>query len=398
MGASHRSLTLVLEQSTRAPSYKGRHEHSHSSRSSSNTSCACANAKAESRNCCEVQHYVSIAENTKPEVASEMGDNTAEVLRYRRGSGVDSQAQGYDMEIPVKTSGGEWLMMGPLKKIATKVKVGSTESEASAPKRREAQHFLKPLPQDIPQILVQAVTPPDSKLHHHLVEDAIEDAITTNRPSPTPGQITNGQGTSPVDLVSCNRLPQNLGLATPEYTLADCSALAPHQPTHVILGALHRDGVHGYTQGLDDSLGWSTVESFGGMVQVDTQSRKNQGYTYPRVNTLPSVGVSPHLLRISPAPLLDGGLINPGSATVKSSGCAANETELATQDPSSTTVIIKGFACPPENYIHADFTAEALRRKWESSQSFTLWPKLKLAEGPVFSYNEMEDHFFRQHA
>lgn len=349
---------------------------------------------------------MSTAEYTRPAVAGDMGVNGAEVpVCYRRGPGVDGQAQGPDMEIPVKANDGGRLMVGSSKKIAARVKFATTESETSAPKLRETQHLLRPLPQDIPQVLIQAVTPPDSKLHYHLAEDATEGTITTGRLSPAPGPIITGQGASPVTLIPYNRLPQNLGLATPEYTLVNHSALIPYQSTNAVPGELQREEVHVYTPKPGKFIDWSghsTVGGFGGKAQVDTQSRIDQGYTDPRVNTLPITGVSPPLQGISLVPL-DRGLINPGSATVKSSGCAANETEVAIQDPNSATVVVYGFACPPENYIHAHFTAEALRRQWELSQSFTQWRKLKTSniEGPIVPFNVMEEsygqYFLRQH-
>lgn len=341
---------------------------------------------------------MSTTENAKLAVASEMGDSgTKNPVCSRRGLGVvDRQAQGHDMEIPVKTNdGGSLVVVGPLlEKTGAKVKVGTIESGTSALKGHEAQNFLNPPPQDIPQILVQTVTPPDSKPHDHLAEGVFEDASTAERPPPVPGPITNGQGTV---LIPGKRLPQNLGLATPEYTLVDHSAPVPRQPANAIPGALQREEeVQEYSPELGKSIDWSDYSTIGSSReeegQVDTQSRVNQGYTYPRVNTSPGAGVSAPLRGISQAPL-DGGLINPGSATVKSFGCAANETEVAIQGPRSTTVVIYGFECPPENYIHADFTTEILRRKRELSRTFTQWPRLlKNVEGPLVSFNEMEDN------
>ena len=163
----------------------------------------------------------------------------------------------------------------------------------------------------------------------------------------------------------------------------------------------------GFTPKLESFTNWPgnpSLLSFTEKVKNRAQQKVNGANTYhSRRNTSPDPDTPDSFLRaLTPTPSpLGRELTNPGSATIKNTDYPVAEAGPAARDPHAETVVVRGFDCPPENYVHELFTKVALRRRWEISQSYTQWPKLKTPnrDGPVLPFNGMEDScgiFLRQ--
>ncbi|KAF8459457.1 hypothetical protein BGX38DRAFT_1138273 [Terfezia claveryi] len=309
-------------------------------------------------------------------------------LYYQRMLGVDDLMQCHEPEDISEPDEDQGMLMMKSSNTTSKLRVdgaGSYAADALSHEHYEGQNYPKPGPQHIPQIHVQAVTPPDSKLALHVTQHA----IATGRPSPAP---------APIALITSNRLPENVGLATPEYTLV--SQFNTPSPTSIFPRFIHREareeGEQGFTPKLESFTNWP------GNPSPRAQQKVSRAYAYHlRRNTSPDPDISDYFLRaLIPTPVpLGGELTNLGFATIKDTDYPVAEGGPVSQDAHAKTVVLRGFDCPPENYIHDHFTKEALRCRWEISQSYTQWPKLKTPNrgGP---FNEMEDIcgiFLRQH-
>ncbi|RPB29498.1 hypothetical protein L211DRAFT_844474 [Terfezia boudieri ATCC MYA-4762] len=337
----------------------------HGGHGSSINNVACVYGGIEFPICWE-PYRTQTAQISSAEAPTGMGDHNVEPLElyYQRMLGVDDQMQCHEPENISEPDEDEGMLMMKSSNTSLKLEVGGAGSyaaDALSQEHYEGQNYPKPVPQHIPQIHVQAVTPPDSKLALYVTQDA----ISTGRPSPAP---------APIALITSNRLPENVGLATPEYTLV--SQFNTPSPTSFLPRFIHREareeGGQGFIPKLESFTNWPGNPSPRG------QQKVSRAYAYhPRRYTSPDSDISDSFLRaLIPTPVpLGRELTNPGSATI---------------EDTDYPVVVCGFDCPPENYIHDYFTKEALRCRWEISQSYTQWPKLKTPNrgGP---FNEMED-------
>ncbi|KAF8424013.1 hypothetical protein EV426DRAFT_600135 [Tirmania nivea] len=368
----------------------------HSGHGSSNND-ACVSEEIEFPICWELHRT---ARTSNAESPSEMVDHDVEPLEsyYQRILGVDDQMQCHEPEEISESDGDEGMLMIKFSNTTTSKhevgapRIGNATADPLSQGQHECQNYPKPVPQHIPQIHVQAVTPPDSKLAPHVIQDA----ITTDRPSPAP---------APIALITDSKLPQNIGLATPEYTLT--SQFNTPSPTSILPRFIYketRDKERGFTPKLESFTNWSGNPSFTEKAKYQTQQKVSRAYAYHlRKNTSPDQGISGSLLRVLVPSLVPLGreLTNPDSASIKNTDYSVAEAGPATGGPHAKTVIVYDFDCPPGNYIHEHFTKMALRRRWELSQSYTQWPKLKTPsrDGPVLPFNEMEENcgiFIRQ--
>lgn len=353
---------------------------------SSSINIACVYEEIEFPTCWE-SHRTQTAETSSAE-APRMEDNDVELYYHS-----------HELEKISESDNNGGILMMRSSNITSKLEVGASgiDNYAADPLsqgQHASQNYPKPAPQHIPQIHVQAVTPPDSKLAPHVTQDA----ITTGRPSPAP---------APIALITGNRLPQNVGLATPEYTLV--SQFRTPSPTSIPPKFVHGEvrEERGFTPKLESFTNWPgnpSLPSFTEEAKNRVQQKVGRAYTcHLGRNTSLDPGISESLLRmLIPSPVqLGRGLTNSGSVTIKNTDYPVAEPGiLATRDPHAKAVV-RDFYCPPENYIHEHFTKEALRRRWELSQSYTQWPKLKTPnrDGPVLPFNEMEENcgiFLRQ--
>lgn len=344
-------------------------------------------------------YQTSKAEITSSETTNRMDDQDVEPpkLYYQRMPGMDRQLQ-YQGSEEMAGPGEEGILMVMMResKVTPKVKDNTSGSElrdatSVSRERHEDKDLPNPTFQQIPQPLLQVVTPPDSKIAHNLIEDT----ATTARPSPSPAPIASRHFTSTVALTASHRLPQTIGLATPEYTFVTHLPITCRNLTNSITRTIHREPRaegRGFTPKLESFTDWSenpSPQSCNERIRNRTQLKTSKGHTpQHRRNTLPDPDTTDHFLHEhAPAPA--------PSAAVKGTENIGTGTKQATHDPSVASVVVHGFDCPPENYIRQHFTKEALRCRWEVSQSYTHthWPKLRNPnrEGPVVPFNDMED-------
>ena len=375
----------------------------HGGHGSSINNVACVYEEIEFPICWE-PHRTQTAEVSSAEASTGMGDHSVEPLElyYHRMLGADDQMQCHEPEEISESDDDEGVLVKS-PNTTPKLEVGGA-ADALSQGQYEGQIYPKPAPQHIPQIHVQAVTPPDSKLALHVTQDV----ITTGRPSPAPAPIASQQKPSPIALITSNRLPQNVGLATPEYTLVN--QFNNPSPTSILPRFIYREASEeerGFTPKLESFTNWPgnpSLLSFTEKAKNRAQQKVSGTYAcHLRINTSPDPGISDsflHALIPTPVPL-GRELTNPDSATIKNTDYPVAEVGPATRDLHATTMVVCGFDCPLDNYIHEHFTKVALRRRWELSQSYTQWPKLKTSnrDGPVLPFNEMEDNcgiFLRQ--
>jgi len=372
----------MLEHLVLIPDCKDLHA-GHGGYSSSTRNAACVYEEVEFP-ICWGPHRAPTAEISTAEAPVGMSDHGVQPLEiyYQRMLGVDDQMWCHEAEEISESDGdGGMLVMKTsnttlkLKACVPRIKNGTADPPLQG--QHEGQNYPKPLLQHIPQIHLQAVTPPDSKLAPRVTQDA----IITSRPPPAPASTASQQKPSPVALITSNRLPQNVGLATPEYTLVTQFSTPSTLPRLVHKEV--REEERGFTPTLGSFTHWPGNPSLPSLTEKAknrAQQRVSRVFTCRlRRNTSPNLGISETLLHaLIPSPVpLGRGLTNPDPAAIKDIDYPVAEIGSAAQGLHAKTVIVRDFDCPPENYIHEHFTKAALRRRWELSQSYTQWPKLK---------------------
>ncbi|KAF8461090.1 hypothetical protein BDZ91DRAFT_798341 [Kalaharituber pfeilii] len=351
---------------------------------------AYVNEQRESTSCWEphqTQRMTAIASAADP---SGMAGNDVEPLElcYQKMLGVDSQARSYHLDDGDLSDDEGVLMMKPLQ-IIPKNKIPShgitdTHPENAQAQKQADQEQSKFIPQQIPHILVQTVTPPDSKVLHkqHLTQDA----VTTARPSPAPASIAPLQP-SPVVMIPTRQVQRNIGLATPEYTLVDHQL--PHLPSNVPSSSRFQAAraLERVLSSKPQSSGnWrrvTSVSSASAEFRTRALQRDSKGFNsgLGRTHSLQEADISESLLKeLIPSPLW----LHDDSQHNED----LSETESYSVIP---TVVLQGHECPPDNYDQNDFTKEALRKRWEVSQSYLQWPVMRNRQEPLLAVTELDE-------
>ncbi|KAI5793788.1 hypothetical protein DFH27DRAFT_144071 [Peziza echinospora] len=300
-------------------------------------------------------------------------------LQYQRALGVKTEPEYGSVNGGLSYDGSETdkpLMMKATRNVHD-IKNDARKETNDGQRKANDKEAQRPMPQTIPHILIQTVTPPDSKPLQQQRQP--KDEITTGRPSPALAPIASRQCLPPVNLVPTNnRLPREVNLATPEYTLNTPHASITRQvlPNDTTI----RAGPH-----KEAACSASQYESFKNRVEYEALTNPGSELTRNPHSVQSSVTQASPVAARRGANLYAGTISNSTSwsqvmhtdseKTIGQPGLDRQGYE--SDDTGTPTIVIVGHDCPSENYIHQDFTKESLRRKWEYVQSYTQWPKLK---------------------